>query len=168
MDQNWIDNRTHKTKSNFLMYCTWDPFLSDVKKLNSYCSKVCCWKSPIRLRSQLFFFSTNVWTSKSQNLVLYDHPTKFDAFCTAQSLTSNLKFLNLIFSLNLKLRYAFEISHQKILIFEKFEFSTFTGKKNQGFWTRIDNFRNSFKTFAYPDVTWTVSLSTINDSILSV
>ena len=128
------------------------------KKLNSYHSKVFCWKLPIRIRFQLFFFSTKVWTFKSENLVLYDHPTKFDAFCTAQWLTSNLKFLKLIFSLDLKLRYAVEISDQKILIFEKFEFSTFTGKKNQGFWTRIDKFRNCFTTHAYPDVTWSVSL----------
>ena len=63
-----------------------------------------------------------------------------------------------IFQLNLKLRYAVEISHQKILIFEKFEFSTFTGKKNQGFWTRIDKIRNCFTTRAYPDVTWSASL----------
>ena len=71
---------------------------------------------------------------------------------------NKFEVLKLIFSLNLKLRHAVEISHQKILIFEKFESSTFTGKKNQGFWTRIDNFRNSFKTLAYPDVTWNVSL----------
>ena len=85
--------------------------------------------------------------------------TKIDVFCTVQHLTSILKFFKLIFSFNLKLRYAVEISDQKIPKFEKFRFSTFTGKKNQGFWTRIDNFRNYFKTLAYPDVTWTVSLS---------
>ena len=109
------------------------------------------------MRSQLFFFQQEFGHPKVRTL-FYDHPTKVDAFCAAQWLTSNLKFLKLIFSLNLKLRYAVEISHQKILILEKFKFSTFTGKKNQGFWTRIDNFRNCFKTLAYLDVTWSRSL----------
>ena len=104
------------------------------------------------------FFSTKVWVCKSENLVLCDHPTKIDVFCAVQHLTSILKFFKLIFQLNLKLRYAVEISDKKILIFEKFEFSTFTEKKNQGFWTRIDQFRNCFRTLAYPDVTWSVPL----------
>ena len=158
MDQNSIDNRTHKIKINFFVVWMLDLFLSDVKKLNSYCSTVFCWKSPIQLRSQLFFFSTKVWTSKSENLVLYDHPTNFDAICAARWFTSNLKSLKLLFSFKLKLRNAVEISHQKILIFEKCEISAFTGKKNQWFWTRIDNFRNCFQTLAYPDVTWSASL----------
>ena len=127
--------------------------------MNSYHSKVFCWKSPIRVRFQLFFFSTKVWICKSENLVLFGHPTKIDTFCTVQHLTSILKFFKLIFPLNLKLRYAVEISDKKILIFEKFEFSTFTEKKNQGFWTRIDQFRNCFRTLAYPDVTWSGSLN---------
>ena len=104
------------------------------------------------------FFSTKVCTSQSENRVSYNHPTKFDAFCTVQWLTSILKFFKLILPLNLKLWYAVEISDQKILIFEKFEFSTFTEKKNQGFWTRIDQFRNCFRTLAYVDVTCSVSL----------
>ena len=128
------------------------------KKLNSYRSKVFCWNSPIRLWCQLFFFSTKVCTSKSENRVSYNHPTKFDVFCTVQWLTSIWKFFKLILPLNLKLWYAVEISDQKILIFEKFEFSTFTEKKNQGFWTRIDQFRNCFRTLAYVDVTCSVSL----------
>ena len=126
--------------------------------MNSYRSKAFRWKSPIRVRFQLFFSSTKVWICKSENLLLYHHSTKIDVFCTVQHLTSILKFFELIFPLNLKLRHAVEISYKKILNFEKFASSTFTGKKNQGFWTRIDNFRNSFKTLAYPDVTWTVSL----------
>ena len=56
------------------------------------------------------------------------------------------------FQLNLKLRYVVEISDKKILIFEKFKLSTFTAKKNQAFWTRIDDFRNCFSTPAYVDV----------------
>ena len=104
------------------------------------------------------FFQQKFGHSRVRILFYTIIPLNLTLLFTAQSLTSNLKFLKLIFSLNLKLRYAVEISHQKILIFEKFESSTFTGKKNQGFWTRIDNFRNSFKTLAYPDVTWTVSL----------
>ena len=57
-----------------------------------------------------------------------------------------------ILQLNLKLRYAVEISDKKILISEKFKLSSFTGKKNQAFWTRIDDFRNCFSTPAYVDV----------------
>ena len=105
------------------------------------------------------FFSTKVWTSKSGNLVSYDHPIKMDAFCATKWLTSILKFFLLIFSFNLKSWYAVEISDQKILNFGKSKFLSFTGKKNQVFWTRIDNFRNFFRTLAYPDVTWSVSLN---------
>ena len=57
-----------------------------------------------------------------------------------------------IFQLNLKLRYAVEISDKKILISEKFKLSSFTAKKNQAFWIRTDDFRNSFSTSAYVDV----------------
>ena len=57
-----------------------------------------------------------------------------------------------IFQLNLKLRYAVEISDKKILISEKFKLSSFTGKKNQVFWTWIADFRNCFATPAYVDV----------------
>ena len=103
-------------------------------------------------------FSTKVWKSKSGNLVSYDHPIKMDAFCATKWLTSTLKFFLLIFSFNLKSWYAVEISDQKILNFGKSKFLSFTGKKNQVFWTRIDNFRNFFRTLAYPDVTWSVSL----------
>ena len=135
-----------------------DLFFSDVKKveflpLKSFLLKITN-SSPI----SIIFFSTKVWVCKSENLVLCDHPTKIDIFCTVQHLTSILKFFKLIFPLNLKLRYAVEISEKKILIFEKFEFSTFTEKKNQGFWTRIDQFRNCFRTLAYLDVTWSISL----------
>ena len=115
-------------------------------------------KSPIRVRFQLFFLSTKVWTFKSKNLVLHDHLTKFDTSCTVQYLASTLKFCKLIFLFQPLLRNAVEISDQKILIFQKFGISTFTEKKNQVFWTRIDYFRNGFGTLAYPDVTWSVSL----------
>ena len=128
------------------------------KNVHSYDRKNFDWKSPIRVRYLIFFFSTKVWTTKSENLVLCDHLTKIDNFGAVQNLRSFLKFFGLIFSLSPKLRHAIEISDQKILIFEKFKFPTFTGKKNQAFWTRIDNFRNSFKTLAYLDVTWSVSL----------
>ena len=57
-----------------------------------------------------------------------------------------------IFQLNLKLRYAVEISDKKILISEKFKLSSFTGKKDQAFWTRIDDFGSCFSTIAYVDV----------------
>ena len=57
-----------------------------------------------------------------------------------------------IFQLNLKLRFAVEISDKKILIFVKFKLSSFTEKKNQAFWTWIDDFRNCFSTPAYVDV----------------
>ena len=119
-------------------------------------------KSPIRVRFQLFFLSTKVWTFKSKNLVLYGYLTKFDTSCTVQHLASTLKFCKLIFLFQPLLRNAVEISDQKILIFQKFGISTFTEKKSQECWIRIDNFRNSFKTLAYPDVTWTVSLTHLN------
>ena len=64
----------------------------------------------------------------------------------------NFAGFQVIFQLNLKLRYAVEISDKKILISEKFKPSSFTGKKNQAFWTRIDDFRNKFSTPAYVDV----------------
>ena len=57
-----------------------------------------------------------------------------------------------IFQRNLKLRYAVEISDKKFLISEKFKLSSFTGKKNQAFWTRIDDSRKCFVTPAYVDV----------------
>ena len=72
----------------------------------------------------------------------------------------NFEVFKLILAFNLTSRYAVEISDQKILIFQKFGISTFTEKKNQVFWTRIDYFRNDFGTPAYPDVTWSVSLKT--------
>ena len=106
----------------------------------------------------VFFLSTKVWTFKSKNLVLYDHLTKFDTSSTVQYLASMLKFCKLLFVFQPLLRNAVEISDQKILIFQKFGISTFTEKKNQVFWTRIDYFRNGFGTLAYPDVTWSVSL----------
>ena len=154
-----MDNRTHNSNIDFLKLCRLDTFLFDVKKnWILTVQKFFVDNHEFDCDLNYSFFSTKVWTFKSENLVLCDHPTKFDAFCTAQWLTSNLKFLKLIFSLDLKLRYAVEISDQKILIFEKFKLSTFTGKKNQGFWTRIDNFRNCFGTLAYVDVVWRVSL----------
>ena len=144
------------------MFSRLDQSVSDVtgkKKLNSVCSKLFCWKSPIRVRFQLFFLSTKVWTFKSKNLVLYGYLSKFDTSCTVQYLASTLKFCKLIFLFQPLLRNAVEISDQKILIFQKFGISTFTEKKNQVFWTRIDYFRNGFGTLAYPDVTWSVSLN---------
>ena len=45
----------------------------------------------------------------------------------------NFAGFQVIFQLNLKLRYAVEISDKKILISEKFKLSSFTGKKNQAF-----------------------------------
>ena len=57
-----------------------------------------------------------------------------------------------IFQLNLKLRFAVEISDKKILFFEKFKLSSFTEKKNQEFLTWNDDFRNCFSTPAYVDV----------------
>ena len=83
---------------------------------------------------------------------------KIDTFWTVQYLTSFIRFFKPFFLFNLKSWSAVEISDQKILIFEKFKFPTFTGKKNQAFWTRIDNFRNCFGTLAYVDVVWRVSL----------
>ena len=65
---------------------------------------------------------------------------------------NNFALFKAFFQLNIKLRFAVEISDKKILIFEKFKSSSFTGKKNQAFWTRIDNFRNHFSTPAYVDV----------------
>ena len=134
-------------------------FFSDVKKvefllLKSFLLKITN-SSPI----SIFLFSTKVQTSKSENLVLCHRPTKIDIFGTVQQLTSFLQFSKLIFPTNLKLRYAVEISYQKILNFEKFRFSTFTEKKIQVFWTRIDHFRNCFRALAYPSVTWSVSLT---------
>ena len=115
-----------------------DLFFSDVKKVEFLPFKVFFCKSPIRVRFQLFFLSTKVWTFKSKNLVLYGYLTKFDTSCTVQHLASTLKLCKLIFLFQPLLRNAVEISDQKILIFQKFGISTFTEKKNQVFWTRID------------------------------
>ena len=108
-------------------------FFFDKKKVEFLPLKLFCSKLPIQVRFQLFFFSTKVWTSKSENLVLCDHPTKIDDFCTVQHLTLILKFFKLNLRFNLKSRCAVEISDQKILIFEKFKFSTFTGKRMNDF-----------------------------------
>ena len=60
--------------------------------------------------------------------------------------------ISFAFQLNLKLQYAVEISDKKILIAQKFKLSSFTGKKNQVFWRRLDDFRNCFSTPTYVDV----------------
>ena len=73
----------------------------------------------------------------------------------------NFAGFQVIFQLNLKLRYAVEISDKKILISEKFKLSSFTGKKNQAFWTWIDDFRSCFSTPAYVDFKEIVSLKSL-------
>ena len=60
---------------------------------------------------------------------------------------------------------AVEISVKHIFILEKFGISSFTEKKNQSFWTRIDEFQTLQVPFTYPDVTWSRSLKSHNVAI---